>query len=237
MYAYVEDVPGTSITTLRTTTWANAIQNMETDKPHLQHKLKTAGGIQADGQGMFPNHVLRMLGMTPTTVSRLHVLLMPSRANDEVTEYSIQLYKLVTPRDPTCLAKVGHSWVSYLIERHPDGLTNTESTVTQRLGRLIAIVGNAKMSTGSFAVINAYNMTQETDLGHNPVIVDAHHTDVVMTEQILQVNNVQHHCTNNCHPMLTGHLRRDLRQFKVPEAIVCHDIHETRFVLNKHRLK
>jgi hypothetical protein len=54
------------------------------------------------------------------------------------------------------------------------------------------------MSMGSFAVKNAYNMTQETDLEPNPMIIDAHHTDVVMKEQILQVFNVQHYCTKKC---------------------------------------
>jgi hypothetical protein len=125
--------------------------------------------------------------------------------------------------DSTCLAKANHSWIRYNTEHLRGCQTDVQSPPSQHIGQLILVMGNRTLSTGTFAVINVFNVTNELDLGLNPVLVNANHLEIIPTQNVLQVVNVQHFCTNICHPELTGQLRKDLRQFIVPEAFVVHE--------------
>lgn len=237
LFGYVGEAGQTSIQRLRSQNAIDTIINSNTSKPHLQHKIKKTQGVLADASGLFPNTVLQCFGLHTGTIHHLNQKLYPTSVHSSISAGPVQLFELVSTTDPTCIAKVGHSWVSYVAVRQMNVLSDVHMTSQSRIGKLILVAGNCTMSSGSFAVIKTYNLSVDTDLAHNPILTDAHHFDVVKTENITQVVNTQHHCTIQCHPKYTGRLRHDLRQFKVPEAHVQHDQTETRFVLNKHRLK
>jgi hypothetical protein len=146
-------------------------------------------------------------------------------------ESRIKLFELMKPtNDSSAFAKINESWVTYTV--------NVDDNISSnRLGRLRSIVTNLALFPLSLAIINAYNVTQELDLGLNPILEDARHWDVVDVTDVKMVVNVQHMCTLNCIPVLQGGNRRDLRSLTVPKSAIVHDVTVTQYILNKHRLK
>jgi hypothetical protein len=194
----------------------------------VQRQLRIAGTLVADRQMMFPLKVLS--GMQ---VPRYVHSSVQEQLELDVYNPKIKLYGLLKPtEESSALAKANESCVKYETHR-----TLNTLEMSNRIGRLKCIVSSNRSGAAVYALIQAYNVSDQLDLGLNPLLIEANHWDLVEVTSVKLVVNVQHHCTERCIPVLSGGLRLDLHTLSVPRSVICHDANQTTYVLNKHRLK
>jgi hypothetical protein len=194
----------------------------------VQKAIQILGRLTADRKGTFSFECLRSVNIPRHVMQMIAQNLQLNNG-----ESRIKLHELLKPAtESSAIAKVNESWTTYNVQIDVDG-----DMTRNRIGQLKYLISNTRLHAQTVAIIRAFNLTDERDLGLNPILNDAHHWDVVDISNVAAVVNVQHLCTLNCQPVLQGCLRKDLRTLAVPKSIIIHDVAEERHVLNKHRLK